>query len=574
MSLTAPNAAVVEEAACKGLEKVPIDDDLEKFFQVRVQLPLQEKLELVTFFRKNVDVFAWDAYEAPRVDPSFICHYLNINPAIVPRRQPPRRSSKEHSKAVKEEVLKLKKAGAIKEVFYPEWLAYTVVVKKKNGKSVGGCDNGHPQMSFLDAFQGYHQLSLALDDQEKTAFVIPTGNYHYKTLRKYQLRLNTSKCSFGVGSGKFLGYMVTHWGIEVNLAQVKAINNLQPPWNPKEVQRLTGMIATLNRFSSWSANSLVLIWVDNNVQRPIYYVRKFLHEVEVHYLPLEKVVLVVVHATQPSLEENVKGLAINEKSVGMISCKEPLVWRVYVDGAANQRGSGVGLVLVSPKEFTFEKSLRLGFSTTSNEAEYEALLVGMDMVQKMGGKTVQMFSDSQPVVGYVEGKLEARDPRMQEYLARVKYLQSKFESFTLVHVSRSMNTHADSLATLATSSAQSLPQVILVEDLCKPSRMHYDIIRVHQIWVGPSWMDPIVSFLKNDVLLEEKSEANKGYDSHVKLRPLAPGDLVLRKVLGTAKNPTWGKLGPNWEGPYRITLVAGIGAYYLADLDGKVVPRP
>ena len=63
------------------------------------------------------------------------------------------------------------------------------------------------------------------------------------------------------------------------------------------------------------------------------------------------------------------------------------------------------------------------------------------------------------------------------------------------------------------------------------------------------------------------------YDTNVKLRPLAVGDLVLRKVLGTTKNPAWGKLGPNWEGPYRITLVAGIGAYYLEDLDEKIVLR-
>ena len=65
----------------------------------------------------------------------------------------------------------------------------------------------------------------------------------------------------------------------------------------------------------------------------------------------------------------------------------------------------------------------------------------------------------------------------------------------------------------------------------------------------------------------------QGYDANVKLRPLAPGDLVLRKVLGTAKNPAWGKLGSNWEGPYRITSVARIGVYYLEDLDKNVVPR-
>ena len=168
---------------------------------------------------------------------------------------------------------------------------------------------GHPRMSFLDAFQGYHQISLVLDDQEKTAFVTPIGNYHYKVmpfglknagftyqrimkrmfepqlgksievyiddmvvkskvvsehvgdlgnifeiLRKHKLHLNTSKCSFSVGSGKFLGYMVTHRGIEFNPNQIKAINSLQLPRNPKEVQKLIGMTAALNRLISRSVD--------------------------------------------------------------------------------------------------------------------------------------------------------------------------------------------------------------------------------------------------------------------------------------------------------------------------------
>ena len=76
----------------------------------------------------------------------------------------------------------------------------------------------------------------------------------FEILREYKLRLNASKCSFGVGLGNFLGYMVTHRGIEVNPDQIKAINNLQPPWNPKEVQKLIGMMAALNRFISRSAD--------------------------------------------------------------------------------------------------------------------------------------------------------------------------------------------------------------------------------------------------------------------------------------------------------------------------------
>ena len=73
-------------------------------------------------------------------------------------------------------------------------------------------------------------------------------------LKKHKLRLNASKCSFGVGSGKFLGYMVTHRGIEVNPDQIKAINGLQAPRNPKEVQKLTWMTAALNQFISRSAD--------------------------------------------------------------------------------------------------------------------------------------------------------------------------------------------------------------------------------------------------------------------------------------------------------------------------------
>ena len=105
---------------CEDLEKVVIRDDPERFFQVGAQIPLLEKEQLVDFLRRNVDVFAWDAYEAPRLDPNFICHHLNVNPSITPKRQPPRRPSKEHVEVVKSEVTKLKQVGAIKEVFYPQ----------------------------------------------------------------------------------------------------------------------------------------------------------------------------------------------------------------------------------------------------------------------------------------------------------------------------------------------------------------------------------------------------------------------------------------------------------------------
>ena len=97
---------------------------------------------------------------------------------------------------------------------------------------------------------------------------------------------------------------------------------------------------------------------------------------------------------------------------------------------------------------------------------------------------------------------------MWGYLSQVKIMQSKFESFSLLHVPRSSNAHADSLAMLATSSAQNLPRVILVEDLREPSAT-VNTIQINQVRAGPSWMDSITQFLKEDILPKEKIEVDK-----------------------------------------------------------------
>ena len=222
--------------------------------------------------------------------------------------------------------------------------------------------------------------------------------------------------------------------------------------------------------------------------RPVYYVTKSLHEAEVHYLPLEKAILVVVHATrklfhyfqshtvvvltqlslrsllrsvdytgriakwgtilgafdikymprtsikgqvlanlvanftESPLKDRMEKQDMDGKSIGLVSLQEPLSWKVYVDGAPSHRRSGVGLVLISPERIIIEKSLRLDFSATNNEAEYETLLAGMTMVQKMGEKALEIFLDLRLIVSQVEGELEARDLRMQEYLNQVRHL--------------------------------------------------------------------------------------------------------------------------------------------------------
>ena len=287
-------------------------------------------METLLLLIQNVDVFVWSSYEVPGVDPEFIVHRLNVDPSFPPKKQKPRRSAKEHIEVVRLEVQKLKEAGAIKEIHFLEWLANTIVVKKKNGKwrVCVDCTNlnracpkdlypmpkidqlvdstyGHPKMSFFDAFQGYHQIVLALEDREKTAFISLDANYHYtvmpfglknagatyqwmmtrmfrdkirrtvevyidnmvvkskqevrhiedlqgvfEVLRQHKLHLNADKCAFGVEAGKFLGYLITGRGIEVNPNQIEAVKHLKPPSNPKKVQVLTGMLVDLNRFIS------------------------------------------------------------------------------------------------------------------------------------------------------------------------------------------------------------------------------------------------------------------------------------------------------------------------------------
>ena len=126
----------------------------------------------------------------------------------------------------------------------------------------------------------------------------------------------------------------------------------------------------------------------------------------------------VAEFTKPKIEELLPVGNMDEKLVDTISQGRLLTWEVYVDGALNQKGSGVGLVLMSPEKVVIEKALRLNFSGTNNEAEYEVLLVGMTMVQRIEGKSIKLFSDSRLVVGQVRGEFEAKDERLQGYLDR------------------------------------------------------------------------------------------------------------------------------------------------------------
>uniref|UniRef100_A0A2N9GP06 Uncharacterized protein n=1 Tax=Fagus sylvatica TaxID=28930 RepID=A0A2N9GP06_FAGSY len=272
-------------------EKVHFDSsEPELYFQVGINLSLFDKNELVALLQEFRDVFAWSVYDAPGVSPSLACHSLAMPLDAKPVQQRRRKLPTERSDIIMEEVQKLLAAEAIRPVLYPTWLSNTVVVQKKNGK-------WRVCVDFTDL------------NKEKTAFITPRGAYCYKVmpfglknagatyqrmmttmfgnqigktvevyiddmlvksvrkedhlahlrevfeiLRRDGLRLNASKCLFGVRSGKFLGHIISSRGIEANPDQISALVSLEEPKNTKQVQRLTGMVAALGRFISRSAD--------------------------------------------------------------------------------------------------------------------------------------------------------------------------------------------------------------------------------------------------------------------------------------------------------------------------------
>jgi ribonuclease HI len=298
------------------LEEITLTEGNEKRrTRIGTTMPAEIRGSIVQFLRENADVFAWSHEDMPGISTEVMVHKLNVNPSMHPVKQKRRVFAPERNAAVMAEVDKLLTTGFIREVYYPEWLANVVMVKKPNGKWRMCVDQlvdstaGHKLLSFMDAFSGYNQIQMEEENQEKTAFITSRGLFCYKVmpfglknagatyqrlvnkmfhdqigrnvevyvddmlvkskenedhltdlketfqaLRTYNMKLNPEKCAFGVSSGKFLGFMVSQRGIEANPDKIKAILEMSPPTTVKEVQSLTGKAAALNRFVSRSTD--------------------------------------------------------------------------------------------------------------------------------------------------------------------------------------------------------------------------------------------------------------------------------------------------------------------------------
>ncbi|XP_077232071.1 uncharacterized protein LOC143866205 [Tasmannia lanceolata] len=182
---------------------------------------------------------------------------------------------------------------------------------------------------------------------------------------------------------------------------------------------------------------------------------------------------------------------------------EPL-WAVYVDESSNKGGCGAGLVLTGPDNFTLDYALRFGFRASNNEAEYEALLTGMNLAVQTSAQRLKAYCDSQ--LG-IQGIYEACDERMIKYLSKVCHLSSKFKSFEVIRILRIENTKADVLSKLAASGYTTLGNICM--EFLQKSSIENEAVEVMQVEHESCWMDEIIDYMRSGKLPEAKKEARK-----------------------------------------------------------------
>ena len=180
-----------------------------------------------------------------------------------------------------------------------------------------------------------------------------------------------------------------------------------------------------------------------------------------------------------------------------------------MDGVSNCQGARVGIILISSKGIRMEKPFELGFQASNNETKYEALLMGLQMSNEVRARRLQLHCDFQLVVNQVSDEFEAKDQRMMGYLKEVKVLKRQFERVKISQISRGNNSHADFLATLASSMADPLLRIVSVKLLPSPNAFPLEKVLILSIRPSPSWMDPFVAYLQGGILPEDRKEAKQ-----------------------------------------------------------------
>ncbi|GKV36660.1 hypothetical protein SLEP1_g44766 [Rubroshorea leprosula] len=326
------------------------------------------------------------------------------------------------------------------------------------------------------------------------------------------MTLNPLKRTFVVKSDKFLGYVVSKNGIEVNPDKVEAVQQMEPLKTIKDVQRLTGRLVALHRFITRSVEKCLLFfralrepknfqWTDecqqafDECQQAFDELKQYLVSPPLLSKPIkgEKLYLYlrITDEAKPELSSRLIGWAIELSEYDLkfqprttikgqaladflVECHPTVVeeatpsypvWALYIDGAANVEGSRVGAVLMGPDGFKSRHTLRFKFQTTNNTAEYEALIYGLKLASKLKAQSIRIFSDSQLVVNQVNGSCDIRDPQLNRYASMVNRIKSSFISFQIDKILRADNRRADELSKLASSQDINPQRTTFVEVL-------------------------------------------------------------------------------------------------------------
>uniref|UniRef100_A0A2N9GFI7 Uncharacterized protein n=1 Tax=Fagus sylvatica TaxID=28930 RepID=A0A2N9GFI7_FAGSY len=542
--------------------------------------------------------------DMPGINPSIISHKLNVNPSLRPVKQKRRVFAPERNNAIMEEVDKLLTTNFIREVFYPDWLANVVMVKKNTGKwrmcvdftdlnkacpkdsfplpridQLVDSTAGHKLLTFMDAFSGYNQIVMDESDQEKTSFITSRWLFCYKVMpfglknarATYQRLMNRMfHDQIGWNVEVYVDDMLR--GIEANPDKIKAILEMQPPKTTKEVQRLTGRVAALNRFMSRSTDKCLpffktlkkaFVWTDEcqqafeelkrylteppllspskqgeelylylavsptavssalireeeRRQLPVYYTSRALRGAEERYPPMEKLAFTLwsIELSEFDIDYRprtaIKAQALADFIAEFTSkddeptedVEQTSKWTVNIDGSSTRDSGGIGIVLKSPEGDTIKQVVRLQYPTTNNKAEYEALLVGLKMTKILGATELDVLSDSQLVVGQVNGDYETKEGRMQQYLHFVRHQISQFREVRLSRIPRKQNTEADQLAKSVSSSIADDKIKIVQQSSLQATEMN-------PVHTEISWMTPIISYLQGGTLPDNRHEARR-----------------------------------------------------------------
>ncbi|GJS87316.1 reverse transcriptase domain-containing protein [Tanacetum coccineum] len=363
----------------------------------------------------------------------------------------------------------------------------------------------------------------------------------FDNLRKVNMKFYPKKCSFWVKEGKFLCYMVMSEGIRANPKKTKAVADIQSPKTLKEMQSLSGKLAALNRFLSRSAGqqafqklkklimelsmlttpglketlyvylaaskeevSEVLIADRKGKHVPVRYVNRTLHEAERNYAPLEKLALCLLYLSR-RLRRKLAKYAVELGAYNITYIPQNAVKGQVLTDFLNE-GVGAGLVLIDPTGIEYTYAIRLNFTSTNNEAEYEALLTGLWIAGKMKVQALKVKVDSKLVACQFNGEFVASSDGMAKYLAKKKELSTLFKKFSIENMPQNQNQKADVLSKLASVAFNHLTKEILVEVLNAKSVEAREMNAIVEE-EGDNWMTPIIKCLKEGIWLENKNEA-------------------------------------------------------------------